>query len=272
MRAKLVYVVKALARRLVWGTAELFDRSGGDDELLPPRRLSFVGRGDFRSTGEEYLGHFRELGGLKPSDRVLDQGCGIGRMAIPLMGYLEGGSYAGFDVGKEMIRWCQREITPRRPEFEFTWAPIHNRKYNPFGTLDGDQFRFPYPDSSFDFTFATSLFTHLLKGEVEHYLAETARVLRPGGTCLMTFFILDAQARAELDAGRTAFDFRHPVEGGLTTDPRQPEEAIAFDVDVVREMFSAAGLSIREPFNRGQWSNVPGGVAGQDVVVASRPV
>jgi protein-L-isoaspartate O-methyltransferase len=50
----------------------------------PAPESVFVGDGDYRAIGAEYLGHFVRLGGLKPSDRVLDIGCGIGRMAVPL--------------------------------------------------------------------------------------------------------------------------------------------------------------------------------------------
>jgi len=268
-RAQAIYLLKAVARYLRWIPADLGQR--GDEGLMPPRRLSFVGRGDFERTGQEYLVHFRELGGLQPGDRVLDMGCGIGRMAIPLMGYLDNGSYAGFDVGRAMIRWCQREITARRPEFEFAWAPVYNQKYNPFGSIAGAEFRFPYEEGSFDFIFATSLFTHLVRAETEHYLRETARVLRPGGTCLLTFFLLDEHAEQEVAAGRASFDFRHPIEGGFTTDPSQPEEAIAFPAEDLREMLVAAGLEVREPIHFGLWSNHPDGPAGQDVVVAHCP-
>lgn len=237
---------------------------------MPPRRLSFVGRGDFERTGNEYLAHFRELGGLRPSDRVLDMGCGIGRMAIPLTRYLGSGSYAGFDVGRAMIRWCRREITPRHPQFEFTWAPVYNQKYNPFGTVSATEFHFPYEDADFDFLFATSLFTHLVREETEHYLREAARVLRPGGACLLTFFLIDDHAEREMAAGHASFDFRHPISGGFTTDPSQPEEAIAYRVEDLREMLSAAGLEVREPIRFGLWSNHPDGPAGQDIVIAHR--
>lgn len=267
-RARLIYLAKAVARYLRWLPADLRREAGA--RPLPPRRLAFVGRGDFERTGDEYLSHFRELGGLQPGDRVLDMGCGIGRMAIPLMGYLDGGSYEGFDVGRAMVRWCSRELTPRRPEFRFAWAPVYNQKYNPFGTVAAAGFRFPYEDASFDFVFATSLFTHLVRAETEHYLREAARVLRPGGTCLLTFFLLDEHAEAEVAAGRASFDFRHPIEGGFTSDPSQPEEAIAFRVYDLRELLGAAGLEVEEPIRFGLWSNHPGASAGQDIVLAAR--
>jgi ubiquinone/menaquinone biosynthesis C-methylase UbiE len=270
VQEKLTYVTKTTIRRLAWAPTDFVRQLQGQD-LTPPRGLSFVGRGDFEQIGQEYLGHFKELGGLQPKSRVLDIGCGIGRMAIPLMDYLEEeGSYAGFDVGKEMIGWCKRHITRRRPDFEFTWAPVYNRKYNPFGSISGAEFRFPYPDSSFDFTFATSLFTHLVQDDAQHYLAETSRVLRPGGTCLLTFFLIGADAEREMEAGRAALNFRYMIDGELTADPRQPEESIAYRVDDVRAMLADAELSIREPIFYGLWANTPGGRAGQDIIIAGR--
>ncbi len=78
-------------------------RVRGDGVLLPPRWLSFVGRSDFRQTGDEFLGHSKELGGLEPGHRMLDAGCGIGRMANQLADYPVGGSCEGFDVGRKML-------------------------------------------------------------------------------------------------------------------------------------------------------------------------
>ena len=68
---------------------DVFDTvRGRRPDLVPPRRLSFVGAGDFTAIGLEFLRYFQDLGGLRPTDHVLDVGCGIGRMALPLTGYL----------------------------------------------------------------------------------------------------------------------------------------------------------------------------------------
>jgi ubiquinone/menaquinone biosynthesis C-methylase UbiE len=267
MRAKLTYIVKAIGRRLIWAPSDLLRRLQGSREMVPPRGLSFVGRSDFQQTGNEFLSHFVVLGGLEKDDRVLDIGCGIGRMAIPLSGYLEGGSYEGFDVGKEMISWCKRHVSRPFPAFHFTWSPIYNQKYNPFGTISATEFRFPYEDDSFDFALATSLFTHLTADDAAHYLNELGRVLRPGASALLTFFLITPESEREISAGKASFDFAHQIDRALTIDPRQPEEAVAFRREDLTSMLGSAGLVVRPPIHHGEWANTPGAPSFQDIVV-----
>lgn len=267
-RAQAIYIAKAAGRRLAWAPADLLRLLRADGRRLPPRGLSFVGRSDFEQTGAEFLAHFRELGGLAPTDRVLDVGCGIGRMAIPLTGYLQGGSYEGFDVGREMIRWCRRHVTPRHPDFGFTWVPIYNRKYNPFGSISATEFRFPYDDDSFDFALATSLFTHLTPADARHYLGELGRVLRPGAKSLLTFFLITPDSQRAMQAGRAAFRFQADSDGALTIDPRLPEEAVAFSLEQIDAMLGEAGLSALEPIHPGEWAGAPGARSFQDIVIA----
>jgi SAM-dependent methyltransferase len=271
VRDEAIYLAKAAARRLRWGPSDFLAARRRDPALPPhpPRHLAFVGGGDYEAVGQQFLGFFRELGGLEPGDRVLDVGCGVGRMAMPLTGYLEGGSYAGFDVGRGMVRWCRRAIGSRWPNFEFEWAPVHNGKYNPFGDVAATEFRFPYDDAEFDFAFATSLFTHLLRDEARHYLAETARVLRPGGSCLLTFFLLTPEAEAAVADGSAMLDFSHPIDGGRTTDAAQPEAATAFPAADVRAWCEEVGLRVRA-IHPGVWSATPGAETLQDMVVAER--
>lgn len=174
-RLRLHRLYEALSER----TAALLGRS---DPLLPPTSLMFVGgsRRDFRKLGEKWLATFVRIGGLKPSDNVLDVGCGVGRMAVALGGYLDpGAKYRGFDIVPEGIAWCRKAITPRYPQFEFQHADIYHEEYNRSGVLRASEFVFPYPDEAFEFVFLTSVFTHMLPADVKHYMAEIRRVLRP---------------------------------------------------------------------------------------------
>jgi 2-polyprenyl-3-methyl-5-hydroxy-6-metoxy-1,4-benzoquinol methylase len=73
--------------------------------MVPPRTMyHFVGDGDYKAVGMEFRNLFTQYGGLKPEHRVLDVGCGIGRMAVPLTEYLSGpGEYRGFDIVKKGV-------------------------------------------------------------------------------------------------------------------------------------------------------------------------
>ena len=67
-------------------------------------------------------------------------------------------------------------------------------------------------------------------------------MLKPGGTCLLTFFLLTPESEAEIASGTADLAFTHPIEGGATTDPGLPEEAVAFDIEEVTAMLAEAGL------------------------------
>ncbi|HEY5395663.1 MAG TPA: class I SAM-dependent methyltransferase [Trebonia sp.] len=241
--------------------------TGRRDRLIPPRRLSgYVGGGDFRATGEEFLTHFRQLAGLRPEDRVLEVGCGIGRMSRVLAGVLRPpGSYDGFDVVAAGIAWCQSRYRQTPAPFRFQHADLRNPAYNPGGTVAATDYRFPYGDGAFDLVIATSLFTHLLADAADHYLAETARVLAPGGRMFCTWYLIEDELRAAPPGGFHRVAARAPT---AVRDPDVPEDAVAFDEAWVRERLNAHGLSLRA-LARGSWSGGAGSSL-QDIVIADR--
>ncbi len=245
---------------------------GRHDPGIPPRRTrDFVGGGDFREIGQEFAGHLRELAGLKPSDRVLEVGSGIGRIALPLTTELGSeGSYHGLEIVKRGVRWCERHITTSHPNFRFVHADIHNGTYNRRGRIDADSYRFPFESSSFDLALLTSVFTHLLRPTVEHYLTELGRVLRPGGRLLGTFYLLNEESERLLSEGRSVITFPHEVDGGRVMDEAVPENAVAFREDIVRDLLDRHGFDLRPPIHLGAWCERPSPVSHQDILVAVR--
>lgn len=229
-----------------------------------------VGGGDFDKVGREYLGHFKELGGLEPHHRVLDVGCGIGRMAVPLTTYLDTGTYDGFDIVKESIRWCSNRIGKHHSNFTFKHVDVFNRHYNPRGKLKAWEFSFPYADGSFDFVFLVSVFTHLLPDDMENYLREVARVLDRGGRCLITFTLLNDESLALIESGKSSQKLIHQFDHFRTTEPDEPETLTAYEEDYVRDMYKRCGLEIVEPIHYGFWSGREGR-SYQDLVIATKP-
>jgi SAM-dependent methyltransferase len=238
------------------------------DPLTPPRRLGFVGSGDFRTAGDEFREVFVSLGGLRPDEDVLDVGSGVGRGAIGLTGWLQG-RYEGIDVVRRGIEWCQQAITPRYPNFHFQVADLYNRHYNPVGRFSASEYRFPFEDHSFDFVLLTSVFTHLLPGDRDNYISEVARVLRPTGRCLATFFLLNDEARRSLQDGRSSLSFRFSRPGYWTDNERIPEAAVAYEEADVREQLERSDLQIAKA-RYGVWSGRSDGVGWQDLLVAER--
>jgi SAM-dependent methyltransferase len=245
---------------------------GSSGEVLPPKSLQrFVG-GAYKEVGTEFVDYLVELCGLQPGDAVLDVGCGSGRMALPLTGYLnDEGRYGGFDISEKAIAWCKENISRPHPNFDFEVADIYNSLYNPKGKYQSLDFRFPYPDASFDVVFLTSVFTHMFPPDVEHYLDEIVRVLKPGGRCLCTFFLLNDESSALIAAGKGTFNFKYERPGYRTIHEKREEKAIAFPETYIRDLYGKRGLNLQEPLRYGLWCGRKEYMSFQDVVIAAKP-
>lgn len=238
----------------------------------PPVALITCGDGDFRAIGAEFLGHFVRRAGLSPTERVLDLGCGVGRMAVPLMQYLgESARYDGADVDAAAIDWCLRTISPVYPQFNFRHLDIAHPLYNPGGTQAAEALSLPYPAASFDVVLLVSVLTHLDLPAMRRCAAEIARVLAPDGRCFATAFLLNGPARAGIARGAARPVFPdQPGARVLFADPAAPLGAVAFDEDVLLAAFLAAGLRRRRPAVYGAWSGRASGVPFQDICVFER--
>lgn len=201
---------RLLARRLVFFPIDMIDVLRGKKQpMVPPRGLIYTGSGDFVKTGDYFRDLFIKHGGLKPEHRVLDIGSGIGRMARPLTSYLsDEGSYEGFDLVSTGVKWCKKNISSKYPNFKFRKTTLYNDLYTS-GGIKAEKFIFPYKENEFDFVFLISVFTHMLPDEVENYVKEIKRVLKNGGRCFATFFILNETSLNSMKPGKFYFPEDH---------------------------------------------------------------
>jgi SAM-dependent methyltransferase len=244
---------------------------GRRDPLVPPRRRIFIGGGEFRQIGDEFFGYFLNYGEIQPHHRILDIGCGIGRMSRPFVPFLDRsrGRFEGFDIDGGGIDWC-REHYKSYPNFRFQLADIYNKFYNPSGKVRAEEFIFPYADANFDFAFATSVFTHMPLPSIARYLKETARVLAPGGRALLTVFLWNPESQALVAQGKARLRFRE--HGDLiVVDPVVPEDAIAIRQADWENVLKEAGLKSEGDVLWGNWCGRTSFTSFQDMVLVRKP-
>ncbi len=235
----------------------------------PPAALrAGVGGSDFWKTGFELVALLTKHARLRNDDRVLDVGCGLGRVAYLLSAVLDEGSYCGLEIVREYVDWCRENLGLDASRFEFLHADISNSMYNPRGSVTAEEFRFPQPDGAFTLAIATSLFTHLSARAVTNYLNEVHRTLAPGGRLFASFYVLDNESLPRARAGISDPSFQVETEHGMLTSASDPDAATAFDAVWLHHEFLRAGYTI-EAYVTGTWRATEGATY-QDLVVARR--
>jgi ubiquinone/menaquinone biosynthesis C-methylase UbiE len=100
---------------------------------------------------------------------MIDIGCGSGRAAFALREE-ERLTYLGIDVVPDLVEYARQKAD--RPDWRFELI----------SSID-----VPADDASADIVLIMSVFTHLKPGEIKTYLAETFRVLKPGGAVIASY-------------------------------------------------------------------------------------
>lgn len=249
--------------------------------FTPPRPLipsRFNRLSEHHKTGAILAQEAIRFCSIRPEASVLDVGCGTGRVAIGLLDHLgKQGRYAGLEVDPRRVRWCQNTLARKYPNFSFHHMDVRNRLYHPHGTLFPEQVRLPWDSAQFDVVLLFSVFTHLLPAAVERYSSEIARLLKPGGRTLITWFLMTDE---HLDRLRTAEKVNPPFLRGFlngdrqsywTTKPELPEQAVGYTEERVRSIYLQAGLKILEPIRYGTWPAALSGSNFQDYVIAEKP-
>jgi SAM-dependent methyltransferase len=149
---------------------------------LPPEALMRrVGWNVYSSRpGEVYVERGREqwrlIKSLLPEGwsfegkRVLDFGCGAGRIVRHALAEDPAGEYWGCDIDAASVEWMRANLSPPLHAFQTDeWPPT------------------PEPDGRFDLIYAFSVFTHLLD-PWSAWLVELHRLLADDGIAIVTVF------------------------------------------------------------------------------------
>jgi SAM-dependent methyltransferase len=155
--------------------------------------------------------------------RVLDFGCGWGRISRFFFKDIDDGNFFGVDVDPKMIAFCTAEMGHGR-----------YRTCRPEPPLDF------FDAGSLDVIFAYSVFSHLAEAVARKWIEEFARLLRPGG-----IFLATTQRRSFLEIveslqQRNGQEWDHIWHKGLAQS-FIPIEKAREDYDAGKFLFSSTG-------------------------------
>jgi SAM-dependent methyltransferase len=168
----------------------------------------------FAERGAHFVELLRTQAGLRPDSRVLEIGCGCGRIAIALARYLEGGSYTGLDIDPVVIRACANNAALRSRSFTFRLLPVQNEEYNRAGSDRAESFRFRTQTAA-STPCSVSVFTHMLPAATPATPSRSGASWCPAGTCFHSVPLDHARVgprRAAFDRG--AYHQIHPTRAG----------------------------------------------------------
>lgn len=154
-------------------TAISIDELPWPGEELVSRVATGVDRDEFFNSGRQSVVDLGAALGvigreIKDYHRILDFGCGCGRVLMWLHEAAADAELYGVDIDERAIEW-DREHLPFA-QFE---------RSNDMPPLD-------FPDGHFDLVFCHSVFTHIPEDMQDAWLAELRRVTRPGGHLFLT--------------------------------------------------------------------------------------
>jgi SAM-dependent methyltransferase len=177
---------------------------------IPPARLRVLVNGIpdldwFLASGRAQTGYLRELLAevgqpLDQMDAILEFGCGCGRMTRWWAADSARLDINACDYNSELVGWCQENLPFVRATTNDLRPPL------------------PYPDDSFDFVYAFSVFTHLSVELAHSWLAEIRRISKPGGLIWFTVHgdtyraRLPSEQQVRFDAGEVVVWFPE-IEG-----------------------------------------------------------
>ena len=114
------------------------------------------------------------LAQVKPGDKVLDVGCGSGRLTMAAQKWAgPEGEAVGIDPSPEMIQVARQNAGRAGLGAKFELGVVE---------------ALPFPDKTFDVVLNRLMLHHLPDDLKQRGLAEMRRVLKPGGLCLVVDF------------------------------------------------------------------------------------
>lgn len=267
----LVRLILSVLNPLDWTVRKFNGHSAYPKMSIRVRSNGLRGQFDgsrFAVTGQNLAKELMRHAKLTQSSKVLEIGCGCGRNAFALAPTLGRKGYAGIDIDKPSIVAAQKNAALKKLEYEFEYLNIHNAEYNPDGEYAAHEYKFNFADESFDLIFLVSVFTHMLPKDIENYIKEISRMLKPNGKLIFTTFIMDESTVFG------ATDFKYEGENYRSSHAEIPEICVGYYTDFIDHMLGDAKMErLSAPIlseTRGGALSGPTTPFTQDIIIAGK--
>lgn len=150
---------------------------------------SFAGWNDVAGT-EDNLARLAEWVGERLAGRILELGCGAGDQALWFAA--QGYDAVGVDISPEAIDWAREKAAERSLAAQFEVGSV---------------LALPFPDASFDYVLDGYCWHCIIGDDRTKFLAEAARVLKPGGIFTAITMVNDSRFKGEQD-----YDYERHVQ------------------------------------------------------------
>jgi ubiquinone/menaquinone biosynthesis C-methylase UbiE len=110
----------------------------------------------------------------------------------------------------------------------------------------------------------------MLPEDSDHYLAEVARVLKEGGRCLISFFLLNDESIRLISLGKSTLNLTIPLGACRVVNANLPEQVIGYDEEVIRSAYRKNELAIATPVYYGSWCGRENFLSYQDLIIAHK--
>jgi SAM-dependent methyltransferase len=191
---------------------------------------------------------------VKPHHKILDIGCGCGRIAIHFLDYLnKEGKYIGIDNSNPLLSYCTENISTINNNFQFHYIDVYNGAYAPVGKLSAREVIFPVEDNSVDSVIMWSVFTHMHLKDIDAYLKEIYRVLKKDGLFISSFNLYNKFTENRIKLDKSHLDIKYCIdEDSYSLDTEVPERGFAHSEEKVKEIYWNHGFLIKQ-INYGIW-------------------
>jgi len=159
--------VRRAAYKAVW------DAQSKTEEAAKIAVAGYADEGEFRRTAEGTVACLEQSVGVRPTDVIVEIGCGVGRVGRVLAPRCK--EWVGADVSQNMLSHTRRRL-----------ADLPNVRTVALNGYD----LAPLADRSADVVYCTVVFMHLDEWERYRYVRDALRVLRPHGRLFVDNFNL----------------------------------------------------------------------------------